>query len=176
MRFIDRGAGEYIDHLFDRLMGDRWTRKILDLDTTPAPSTRTGRVVLQEPARPMVIIQTRHHRVEFSRRRFSGFLADQQGLAHILRYVVELQRIDHVGFCQSFDGHPTALYPLGHRGDFCSCAHFAVCGFLHLSVKAFDFFFHNPHRRGHGGAIDIDPPLVDFVIELPQCLLRRREL
>ena len=26
VRLIDRGAGEYLNHLFDRLMGDRWTR------------------------------------------------------------------------------------------------------------------------------------------------------
>ena len=104
MRFIDRGAGEYIDHLFDRLMGDRRARKILDLDTTPAPSTRTGAWYCKSPrARRSSFKHVTI--VEFSRRRFSGFLADQQAF---LTSSVRSRASTHQSSagCQSFDGHP----------------------------------------------------------------------
>ena len=148
-------------------MRDRRSWEILCLDSAPAPSSGAGRVVLQEPTRASVVVQTCNHRVQFRRRRFPRFLADQQRLPHIGRYVVEFERVDDIRFRQSVDRHPAPLDPFREGRDLGRRAYRVVGRFLHLPVQSIDLFLDDPDRFTNRHAIEVDPPLVDLVVELP---------
>jgi hypothetical protein len=157
MGIVDRRGVQRLDDAFHRHMIDRRSWEILCLDPAPAPSAGAGRVVLQQPSGAIILIETGNHRVQFCRRRFPRFLADQQRLPHIGRYVVEFERVDDIRFRQSVDRHPAPLDPFREGRDLGRRAHLTIRRFLHLPVQPIDLFLDDPDRftgspRDRGGS------------------------